>query len=138
MSTWPDLPESLSLPTLSTRLEAAHGWEAKNRLLVQLARELPPMPDELKTGEHRVAGCEAQVWLLTRWQGNHLQLWADSDSRIVKGLLALVCAAYAQRNKEEIATFDFGELLQTLGLQRFLSSSRASGLAAMVKVIRNA
>ena len=138
MNAWPNWPETLTLPALIARLDAAHGWEAKNRLLVQLARELPPMPDELKTDANRVAGCEAQVWLLTQWQDGQLQLWADSDSRIVKGLLALVCATYAGRSKEEVSTFDFSGLLQTLGLQRFLSSSRASGLAAMVKVIRNA
>ncbi|GGP19277.1 SufE family protein [Silvimonas iriomotensis] len=138
MSAWPALPESLALPTLSARLEAAHGWEAKNRLLVQLARELPAMADDLKTDAHRVAGCEAQVWLVTQWQDGHLQLQADSDSRIVKGLLTLVCAAYAGRSQDEVAGFDFAALLQTLGLQRFLSSSRASGLAAMVKVIRAA
>ncbi len=138
MSAWPALPETLALPALVGRLDAAHGWEAKNRLLVQLARELPEMPEELKTDEHRVAGCEAQVWLLTQWQDERLQLWADSDSRIVQGLLALVCAAYTGRTAAEVAQFDFGELLQALGLQSFLSSSRASGLAAMVRVIRSA
>ncbi|WP_283149621.1 SufE family protein [Silvimonas soli] len=138
MSDWPELPAALALSALTERLQAAQGWENKNRLLVQLAREQPAMPTELKVDENRVSGCEAHVWLLTRWHEGRLQMWADSDSRIVKGLLALVWAAYQGLSREEIANQDFGALLQELGLQRFLSSSRASGLNAMVQVIRNA
>ena len=138
---FPVLPPQLHLPALTQRLADAQGWENKNRSLVQLARELPSMPDELRDDAHRVSGCEARVWLYASWSGHsppQLQVWVDSDSRVVKGLLTLIWAAYAGRTAEEVAVFDFGDLLQALGLSRFLSSSRVSGLAAIVSALRQA
>lgn len=121
---------------ISTRILAAQGWEAKNRLLVQLARELPVFDEADKTEANQVAGCESRVWIKLNWQNNQLQLQADSDSRIVKGLLMLVLAAYQQRHTEEIASFDFENWLEELGLSRFLSTSRGNGLRAIASRIR--
>ncbi|MBM3115688.1 SufE family protein [Jeongeupia naejangsanensis] len=123
---------------LAQRLEAAAGWEAKNRLLVQLARELPPLPDALRTDEHRVAGCESTAWLVIGRQEGRLLAAADSDSRIVKGLLALLLTAYHGHTPAELAGFDFEAWLVSLGLQRFLTTSRGNGLRAMSRMIREA
>jgi len=123
---------------ITEQLRAAHGWEAKNRLLIQLARDLPPFPDNERTDGNRVAGCESRVWLTLNWDEDRLTIATDSDSRIVKGLLVLVMAAYQQRSTEEITTFDFEDWLHALGLSRFLSSSRGTGLRAIVQEIRTA
>lgn len=139
---FPELPAPLQLPALIQRLAEAQGWENKNRALVQLAREMPALPDALRDDAHRVIGCEARVWLYAKWQDEsdrpRLSIWVDSDSRIVKGLLALVWAAYAGRNAEDVRQFDFAALLQELGLSRFLSSSRVNGLTAIVNALRQA
>jgi len=123
---------------ITERLLAAQSWEAKNRLLVQLAGDLPPFPDHERSDANRIAGCESRVWLTRVWQDGRLVMAVDSDSRIVKGLLALIMAAYQQRSAAEITDFDFEGWLKTLGLSRFLSSSRASGLRAIVQEIRTA
>lgn len=123
---------------ISERLLAAQGWEAKNRLLVQLARELPPFAVEDKNDAHQVAGCESRVWLKLDWQEDRIIIAADSDSRVVKGLLALVLAAYQARSAAEILAFDFDHWLQELGLARFLTASRGNGLRAIVQEIRTA
>jgi cysteine desulfuration protein SufE len=121
---------------IGERLAAAHGWEAKNRLLVQLARELPAFNETDRTEANRVAGCESRVWLKLGWHENRLDIAADSDSRVIKGLLALVLAAFQQQSPEEIATFDFENWLQEMGLARFLSASRGNGLRAIVNRVR--
>ncbi|QLG89842.1 SufE family protein [Chitinibacter bivalviorum] len=118
-------------------LDQAYGWEAKNRLLVQLAKQLPEWPDSDKTPKHKVSGCESQVWLALEPIGAHWQIAADSDSRIVKGLLALVLSAFNQKSSTEIAAFDFENWLTERGMQRFLSASRGNGLKAIVNTIRN-
>ncbi|AOX99246.1 SufE family protein [Jeongeupia sp. USM3] len=129
---------ALDRNALAERLEAAAGWEARNRLLVQLARELPPLPDAFRNDEYRVAGCESTAWIVTGWQDGRLLVAADSDSRIVKGLLALLLTAYHGRTPAELAGFDFEAWLASLGLQRFLTASRGNGLRAMARTIHDA
>ncbi|KAF0813238.1 Sulfur acceptor protein CsdE [Andreprevotia sp. IGB-42] len=116
---------------LSQRLDAAGGWEAKSRLLVQLARELPGLPEQEKNDTNRVSGCESTVWLITRWQDGRLQVAADSDSRVIKGLLTLLLTAYHNRSADEIQRFDIEAWLASLGLVRFLSASRGNGIRAI-------
>ena len=126
----------ISLANLSDRLSRAHGWEAKNRLLVQLARELPDVPSEMRDEFHRVSGCESQVWLWLQMDQQRYLISADSDSKIIKGLLTLILAAYNNKTADEILQFDFSAWLGELGLQRFLSASRGNGLKAIVTHIQ--
>ncbi|AZN36498.1 SufE family protein [Iodobacter ciconiae] len=123
---------------IETRLASAHGWEGKNRLLVQLARELPPLPAEELNEENRIVGCESTAWLKVSWQGEYIQLAADSESRIVKGLLVLLMAAYQGKTRQEISHFDCEAWLIALGLTRFLSASRGNGVKAIIGKIHKA
>lgn len=123
--------------TLTRQILAAGSWEAKNRLLVQVARELPELTAGERSEANRVHGCESNVWLITHWQDARLTLRLDSDSRVIKGLLALVLAAYDGQPRSAIAGIDFNGWLAELGLARFLSSSRANGLVAIVQRIRD-
>ncbi|UXY14059.1 SufE family protein [Chitiniphilus purpureus] len=123
-------------PTLSAALRTASSWEAKNRLLVQLAREAPSLPEALRDERHRVPGCESRVWLVADWQQDRLVLQLDSDSKVVKGLLVLLLAAYGGQTRDAVLALDFNAWLGELGLARFLTSSRANGIAAIVDTIR--
>lgn len=128
----------LSRESVSKRLAGAVGWEAKNRLLVQLSRELPAFDEQYRTEQHRVAGCESQVWLHLDWPENRLSLNSGSDSRVVQGLLALVFACYQGLSAENILQQDFEGWIAELGLNRFLSASRGNGLKAIVARITEA
>ncbi|WP_273428754.1 SufE family protein [Chitinibacter tainanensis] len=128
--------QTITLTQLAATLDAAASWEAKNRLLVQLSRQLPDWPAEYKTADCKVSGCESQVWLRQdRSADGHWQIAADSDSRIVKGLLALVLTAYHHQPTNAVQTFDFEGWLQARGMQRFLTASRGNGLRAIVQTI---
>lgn len=112
------------------------SWEDRYRYIIDLGRELPPLDPSLRTDERLVRGCQSQVWIDVQRQDDRLQLAVDSDAFIVKGLLAVVLAAYNNRTPEEILAFDVDEYFDTLGLMQHLSPTRGNGLRAMVARIR--
>lgn len=117
---------------LARRFAACRQWEDRLRQVITLARALPPLPDHLKTPATVLAGCESQVWLAhqPRPDGT-LHFYADSDSRIVKGLLAIVLTAVEGKTAIQLRQTDPLSLLRELGLEAELSASRADGLAAI-------
>ena len=112
------------------------SWEDRYRYIIDLGRELPPMDPALHTDERLVRGCQSQVWIDVTREDGRLQLAVDSDAFIVKGLLALILAAYNNRSAEEILAFDVDGYFETLGLMQHLSPTRGNGLRAMVGRIR--
>ncbi len=112
-------------------------WEERFRYIISLGKELPSMPDEAKTEENRVQGCQSQAWLICREMPEHkLEFLADADAFIVRGLIAILLRAFSHRSPEEILAFDIEGLFTKLGLDRQLTPARSNGLHAMVKKIR--
>ncbi|MDN2481876.1 cysteine desulfurase sulfur acceptor subunit CsdE [Vibrio agarivorans] len=112
------------------------GWEDRYRQVIQWGKKLPKMPDELKSEQVTVAGCESQVWLVSRKEGEKWHFCADSDARIVRGLITLVMAAYDGKSTQEINDFDIDAYFEKLGLIAHLSPSRGNGLKAIVEQIK--
>jgi len=107
---------------------------AKYEYLVALGRRLR-CPEGLRTEEHAVPGCQAQVWIRAELSDGCLRLFADSDALITRGIIALLLRVLDGRPPAEILDADLHFLAAT-GLSTHLSPSRANGLAAMVKRIR--
>lgn len=112
-------------------------WEQRYQYIIELGRELPPLPDELHTQDRLIRGCQSQVWLEARLEDGRLQLDADSDAFIVKGLLGVVLAACNNRTPEEVLAFDMDDYFGQLDLLRHLTPTRGNGLRAMVARIRD-
>jgi cysteine desulfuration protein SufE len=86
--------------------------DERYRLLIELGRELEPMPDALKTDATRVLGCSASVWVYPTTQPDrHLHFLADSNAAITKGIIALVLSAVQDRAAPEVAAMDIAEAL---------------------------
>ena len=117
---------------VEAEFEALDDWDDRYRLLIDLGRALPPMPDALKTDQTRVRGCASQVWLYPSFDGETLHFAADSDAAIVKGLVALVLMLANGRPPAAIDTAEIRARLDGLGLAKHLSSNRTQGLASMV------
>lgn len=113
------------------------SWEDRYKYIIDLGRELPPLEDRHRTDENIVRGCQSQVWLTSREQDGKLFFDADSDAFIVKGLLAVVLAAYNGQRPEAILAFDIEDYFGRLNLLKHLSVTRGNGLRAMVKRIRD-
>ncbi|MFM5895690.1 MAG: SufE family protein [Novosphingobium sp.] len=111
--------------------------DERYRLLIELGRELEPMPDALKTDATLVRGCSASVWVYpTRLEDGRLHFLADSNAAITKGIVALVLAAVQDRPAREVADCDIAEALAPFELSRQLSSNRTQGVPNMITLIR--
>ncbi|MEM9314953.1 MAG: SufE family protein [Pseudomonadota bacterium] len=112
-------------------------WEDRYRYIIDLGRELPELPADRRTEDRLVRGCQSQVWIDVGEQDGRLQLLADSDAFIVKGLLAVVLAAYNNKDSKSVLDFDIDAYFDQLGLMQHLSPTRGNGLRAMVARIRD-
>ena len=127
------------MTTLSDIAEEYEFLEADDRyrLLIDLGRDLEPMPDALKTDATLVRGCSASVWLYpTRRDDGALHFLADSNAAITKGIVALVLSAVQDRQPGEVAATDIGAALAPFDLARELSSNRTQGLPNMIALVR--
>jgi cysteine desulfuration protein SufE len=111
--------------------------DERYRLLIDLGRDLDPMPDALKTDATRVRGCSASVWVYpTRADTGVLHFLADSNAAITKGIVALVLSAVQDRPAREVAETDIAALLEPFDLKNQLSSNRTQGVPNMIALIR--
>jgi cysteine desulfuration protein SufE len=109
-------------------------WMDRYQYLIDLGRRLPEFPDELRTDEHRIRGCQSQVWFVPEKRDGRLYFQAISDAAIVSGLIALLLRLYSGREPRDILDTppDFVEALE---LQSHLSPTRSNGLSSMLKAI---
>ncbi|MCL1159003.1 SufE family protein [Shewanella inventionis] len=117
-------------------IEQAKNWQDKYRHIMLLGKQLPTLADNFKQADAQVKGCESQAWLYHhQLNGQHYYL-ADSDARIVKGLIAILLVANQGKTTEQINQFDVSHYFDTLGLSGQLSPSRTNGLAALANAIK--
>lgn len=110
-------------------------WTERYQYLIDLGRKLPPFPDADRTDEHKVSGCQSQVWLVASGDARRLDFRATSDSSIVSGLIALLLRVYSGRSAEEILATE-PRFVAAIGLARHLSPTRSNGLASMLATIK--
>jgi cysteine desulfuration protein SufE len=106
------------------------------RLLIDMGRELEPMPDALKTDATLVRGCSAAVWVYPAVQADRLHFLADSNAAITKGIIALVLKTVQDRPANEIVAADIEGALAPFDLKAQLSSNRTQGIPNMIALIR--
>ena len=114
-------------------------WEDRMRFVIELGKALPDLADEDKSADNKVQGCASQVWLATS-SGNGadpvMTYRGDSDAFIVRGLVAIVLAAYSGKTASGVVEFDAIDLFKQIGLLEHLSAQRANGLRSMIQPIR--
>ena len=110
-------------------------WLDKYEYLIDLGKKLDPLPEELKTEDRLIKGCQSRVWLDTSFEDGILVFRADSDAIITKGIISLLINVYSGRTPAEIAADDFS-FVEQIGLKENLSPTRANGLASMIATIR--
>lgn len=111
-------------------------WSERYQYLIDLGRKLPPFPEEAKTEEHRLLGCQSMVWIVPRGDATRLDFAAASDSAIVSGLIYLALRVYSGRSAREILDTD-ADYVADIGLAKHLSPTRNNGLAALIAFIRD-
>ena len=106
------------------------------RLLIELGKELPDMPDALKTDATLVRGCSASVWVYPVTEHDQLTFLADSNAAITKGIIALVLKTVEGKSVQEIGRTDIEGTLAPFDLKNQLSSNRTQGIPNMISLIR--
>ena len=111
-------------------------WLDKYEYLIELGKALEAYPEEEKTEEKLIKGCQSRVWLDYELKDGKLYFRADSDAIITKGIISLLISVYSGRTPAEIAADDFG-FIDRIGLKENLSPTRANGLVSMIDTIKN-
>ena len=128
------------LEELIENFEFLEEWEDRYSFLIDHGRSLPKMNDVLKTEETKIKGCQSQVWIFLQAKQiegkTFVEFLADSDSSLVKGLVAILHSAYFGQTKEAILSYDIEGLLFRLGLSDHLSMNRRNGLIGMIQRIK--
>ena len=110
-------------------------WLDKYEYLIELGKSLEAFPEEKKTEDRLIKGCQSRVWLDAEERDGRLFFTADSDAIITKGIISLLISVYSGRTREEIAADDFGFVAE-IGLKENLSPTRANGLVSMINTIK--
>jgi len=107
-------------------------WMDKYEHLIELGKELAPMPEDLKTEDRLIKGCQSRVWLNAELDGGVVRFTADSDALIAKGVIALLVRVFSGERPSDIAQADTS-FIDAIGLKEHLSPTRANGLQQMLK-----
>ena len=110
-------------------------WMDKYEYLIELGKKLNSLPEELKTDDNKVKGCQSSVWLIAEKNNGSIVFKADSDSTIVKGLIALLIRILSGHSPDAILNAKL-EFVDKIGLRQHLAQTRSNGLAAMIKQIK--
>ena len=110
-------------------------WSQRYQYLIDLGRKLPAFPEQEKTEENRVTGCQSMVWITASGDASRLDFEAISDSSIVSGLIYLALRVYSGRPASEILATD-ADYIARIGLSKHLSPTRSNGLVSLLSTIR--
>ena len=131
----------MPIDEIIANFELLEEWDDRYRYLIELGRELPPLPDAARNDANKVRGCASQVWLSTSIKPNGasgpvLSFEGDSDAHIVRGLIAVLFALFSGKGAKEILSTDAVALFEKLGLREHLTPQRSNGFRSMVDRIR--
>ncbi len=129
-----------TIPDIRADFELLDSWEDRYRYVMELGRALPAYPESLRNDVNKVRGCASQVWLATHIEGEgpaaKMTFDGDSDSHLVRGLVAILLAAYQGLSAKDALAVDAHGVLTSLGLAENLTPQRSNGFASMVARIR--
>jgi cysteine desulfuration protein SufE len=110
-------------------------WLDRYQLLIDLGSEQEPLPEEYKTDNNLIEGCQSRVWLQADVVDGKVVFRAESDALIVKGIVALLIKVYSGHTPDEILSTE-PYFVEAIGLKEHLSPTRSNGLVAMIKQMR--
>ena len=110
-------------------------WLDKYEYIIDLGKSLDSYPEDKKTDDYLIKGCQSRVWLDAKVENGVLVFNADSDAIITKGIISLLIRIYSGRTPEEILSSDFS-VVEKIGLKENLSPTRANGLVSMIQTMK--
>ena len=126
---------TVSIDQIIADFDLLDDWEDRYRYLIELGRNLPPLPDAERSDKNKVRGCASQVWLATH-AGSTMHFEGDSDALIVRGLVAIAIALFDGKTPEEVLATDAEATFERMDLRAHLTAQRSNGLRSLVDRIR--
>lgn len=109
-------------------------WFDRYAMLIDMGQDLKTLPDDKKTPENLIDGCQSRVWITARMDNGLLIFEGDSDALIVKGILSLLISILSGHTPDEILSAELYSI-DRIGMREHLSPTRSNGLASMIKVM---
>jgi len=137
-----ELNQPMTIDEIIDNFSLLDDWDDRYRYVIELGRNLAPLPDEARSDINKVQGCASQVWLDTKIEPNGkagpvLRFRGDSDAHIVRGLIAILLALYSGRPAGEILETDAIAVFERLALREHLTPQRSNGFRSMVERIKS-
>ncbi|MDO9451300.1 MAG: SufE family protein [Stagnimonas sp.] len=127
----------MTIEDLAETFDLLGDWEERYGYLIELGRKLPPLADAERSEDAKVRGCMSQVWLVGGQQADGtMHFNGDSDSTLVKGLIALLMVIVNDKTPTQILTTDIAQTFKDLGLESHITVNRRNGFYSMVERIR--
>lgn len=124
------------IQTICETFSLFDSWQDRYAYIIELGQNLPPLAPEYRTPAHKVSGCVSQVWVVPTLEDGRLVLKGESDSHLVKGLIAIVFAFYSHKTLPEVISTPIHPTLATLHLSEGLTPQRSNGLNALIATIQ--
>lgn len=131
---------TLTVDEISEAFEFLSDWEQRYQFLVEMGEKLPALATKYQTEDHQVHGCMSKVWFIAKPDDadpSRMRLHGDSDTPVIKGLVALLIAHYSGLAPQQILALDADYVFDQLGLFDHLSPTRHVGVYAMVEKIKS-
>lgn len=103
--------------------------------IMEIGNKLPPFPENERTDENIIKGCQSKVWLTTKFEDNKVVYLADSNTDITKGLISLLVRVLSNRTPQEILDTEL-YFIDKIGMSSIIGSQRSNGLASMIKQMK--
>ena len=111
-------------------------WLVKYEYLIDIGKNMAPYPEEKKTEDRLIKGCQSRVWMDWTVDDGRIYFTADSDAIITRGIISMLVSVYSGRTAAEIAADDFS-FIDSIGLKENLSPTRTNGLLSMISTIKS-
>lgn len=115
--------------------EIFDDWMDRYSLLIDLGKDLAPLPETEKTPQNLIEGCQSRVWLSARYENGRILFQAESDALLVKGIVALLIRIFSGQSPDDIINADL-RFVEAIGLSSHLSPTRSNGLLAMIRQMK--
>jgi len=116
--------------------ELLGDWDQRYEYLIELGEKLPAMPDRLKTADNKVRGCMSQVWVWAYTEGDRVRFYGDSDTSVIKGILALLISLCDGKTAAQVLALDMDDIFRGLKLDEHLSPNRHVGVYAIFELMK--
>ena len=110
-------------------------WLDRYQLLIDLGNGQEPLPQEYKTDNNLIEGCQSRVWLQADLVDGKVIFRAESDALIVKGIVSLLISVYSGQTPDDILASE-PYFVEAIGLKEHLSPTRSNGLVVMIKQMK--